>query len=89
MKLANGNDLWFHVKNSPGSHVILRTSLTGGEYTNSAIMDAAKLAAMHSSLSEAHVATVDFTKVKHVKKPAGSRPGMVIYTGEKSINLEF
>lgn len=86
LKVANPSDLWFHVKNAPGSHVILRTSVNNGEYTQAAILDAARLAAKHSSLSESGAAiNVDFTRAKHVKKPSGARPGKVIYTNEKTI----
>jgi predicted ribosome quality control (RQC) complex YloA/Tae2 family protein len=84
-KLAAANDIWLHVKNAPGSHVILRTSLMGGEFTKASIEDAARLAAIHSSYKNPTKAEVDFTRVKYVKKPAGSRPGKVIYTNQKTI----
>jgi predicted ribosome quality control (RQC) complex YloA/Tae2 family protein len=87
-KLSASNDVWLHVKNAPGSHVILRTSLKGGEFTKASIEDAAKLAALHSSLKGASKTEVDFTRVKYVKKPVGSRPGKVIYTNQKTIVTE-
>lgn len=88
-KLAFSNDLWLHVKNVPGSHVILRTSEQGGKYTETALREAATLAGMNSSLRDAHRADVDFTYVKHVKKPSGARPGMVIFTDNKTITVDF
>ena len=84
-KLAASNDIWLHVKNAPGSHVILRTSLKGGEFTKNSIEDAARLAAEYSSHKTASKVEVDFTRIKYVKKPVGSRPGKVIYTNQKTI----
>lgn len=89
LKLANPNDIWLHVKNAPGSHVILRASLMGGEFTHDALMDALRLAGQYSSLADAHRAEVDFTRVKYVKKPTGARPGMVIFTNQKTVLVEY
>jgi predicted ribosome quality control (RQC) complex YloA/Tae2 family protein len=75
-KTASKGDTWFHVKNAPGSHVIL---LCGGRVpTNAAIADAAKIAAEHSSLSGGKI-PVDYTEARYVKKIPGAKPGMVIY----------
>jgi predicted ribosome quality control (RQC) complex YloA/Tae2 family protein len=75
-KLADKNDLWFHVKDRSGSHVIL---VNGSEATAAAKTDAANLAALHSSAAASDRVSVDYTLVRNVKKPSGSRPGMVIY----------
>ncbi|MBO4261973.1 MAG: DUF814 domain-containing protein, partial [Clostridia bacterium] len=83
-KLAAPNDMWFHVKNYPGSHVILRLSLSGGSYTNAQLVEAATIAAKRSGFSGGSC-EVDFTRVKHVKKLSGARPGMVNYTDFKTI----
>lgn len=83
-KLAAPNDMWFHVKNYPGSHVILRLSLSGGSYTNAQLVEAATIAAKRSGFSGGSC-EVDFTRVKHVKKQSGARPGMVNYTDFKTI----
>ena len=83
--LAAPNDIWLHVKNGTGSHVILRVSEKGGEFTKEELEAAAGLAAEHSSLRQGDRAEVDFTRAKYVKKPHGARPGTVIYTNYKTI----
>ena len=75
-KVAAKDDIWFHVKDIPGSHVIL---VTGGEEPSERdYTEAAEIAAYYSKAQAAPVA-VDYTKVKNVKKPSGSKPGFVIY----------
>lgn len=74
---ANNNDIWFHTKNIPGSHVILVTQ--GREPTETAMKQAAVLAACHSKGKDSSQVPVDYTQVRHVSKPAGAKPGMVIY----------
>jgi predicted ribosome quality control (RQC) complex YloA/Tae2 family protein len=63
-------DLWFHTKNIPGSHVILKTNQ--GHYSETALRDAALLAAYHSKAKESENVPVDYAFVKYVKKPKGS-----------------
>ena len=75
-KVAAKDDIWFHVKDIPGSHVIL---VAGGEEPSERdYTEAAEIAAYYSKAQAAPVA-VDYTKVKNVKKPSGSKPGFVIY----------
>lgn len=77
MKQANNNDLWFHTKNIPGSHTIVVTEgRTPGEQT---IREAAVLAAYHSRAKNSSQVPVDYTQIRSVNKPAGAKPGMVIY----------
>lgn len=76
-KVASKEDWWFHVKNAPGSHVLLLCGTD--EPSEIDFTEAAMIAACHSSLAEAKNITVDYTKVKNLKKPAGSKPGFVIY----------
>ena len=76
MKLADKNDIWFHVKDMPGSHVIMVTN--GAEPTDRDYTEAASIAAGYSKASGDTVA-VDYTRVKNIKKPAGSKPGFVTY----------
>ena len=83
MKTAEMNDIWLHTQKIPGSHVIIRV----GEKTvsDSAIYEAAVLAAQNSKASEAGKVPVDFALRRFVKKPAGAKPGKVIYTNYKTI----
>lgn len=82
-KLANGGDWWFHVKNRPGSHVVLLTD--GKEVPDNAFLEAAKLAVYYSSatkkasISESEKIEVDYVQRKEVKKPSGAKPGFVVY----------
>ena len=77
-KLAGRGDLWLHTQKIHGSHVILWTE---GEAPDAqSITEAATLAAWYSQAREGKKVPVDYTPVKYVKKPAGSRPGMVVYT---------
>ncbi|MCI5705434.1 MAG: NFACT family protein [Pseudoflavonifractor sp.] len=78
MKLASKWDWWFHTQKIHGSHVILWTG--GAEPDELSVAQAASLAAWFSQGREAGKVPVDFTPVKYVKKPAGAKPGMVVYT---------
>ncbi|QSX08755.1 NFACT family protein [Alkalibacter rhizosphaerae] len=83
MKTASKEDLWFHVKDIPGSHVIVRTEgKTPGEAT---VLEAALLAAYFSKGKQSSNVPVDYAQVKHVHKPKGAKPGMVIYTDNKTM----
>ena len=77
LKTAHKNDIWFHTQKIHGSHVIL--SCAGREPTEHAMTRAAQIAAYHSRASQSAAVPVDYTPVKYIKKPAGARPGMVIY----------
>jgi predicted ribosome quality control (RQC) complex YloA/Tae2 family protein len=83
LKMAKKNDLWFHTKNIPGSHVVL--FLEGKKPTQRAIEEAAMLAACFSRGRDSSNVAVDYTEVRHVSKPQGSKPGMVIYVANKTI----
>ncbi len=81
--LANKNDLWFHTKNIPGSHVIV---FCGGQsVSDDTILQAATLAALNSKGADSSQVPVDYTPVKYVKKPNGAKAGMVIYTTNKTV----
>ena len=75
--LASGNDWWFHAKGIPGSHVIVKTG--GREMTDRAFEEAGALAAHYSSAGKSDRVEIDYIQKKHIKKPAGGRPGFVIY----------
>lgn len=78
--LARGKDLWFHTKNIPGSHVILKTTLP--QAAASDIDAAAMLAAYFSKSRSGSKVPVDCTERRFVKKPNGAKPGFVIYTDQ-------
>lgn len=82
-KTASPKDVWFHTKDIPGSHVILFTQ--GKGMTETAIFEAAALAAYHSKGRESENVPVDYTQVRHVKKPNGAKPGMVIFTDNRTV----
>ena len=83
LKLAEKSDVWLHVKNMTGSHVII--CCEGGEPSETAITEAAKIAAKNSSAKNGSQVPVDYTLVRYVKKPSGAKPGMVIYTNQRTV----
>ena len=81
--LAQKGDMWFHTKNIHGSHVVV---LCGGEaLSDQTITFAARLAAKNSKAAASSNVPVDYTPIKYVKKPAGAKAGMVIYTTNKTV----
>ncbi|MBQ2739326.1 MAG: DUF814 domain-containing protein, partial [Oscillibacter sp.] len=85
MKDADHRDLWLHTQKIHGSHVILCTE--GRSVDDDTIVEAAKIAAYYSQARESGNVPVDYTPVKNVKKPAGARPGMVIYHVYNTVNV--
>lgn len=83
LKQSDKNDLWFHTKDIPGSHTVIVTE--GKIPDDDTILFAAELAAYHSKAKEAGKVPVDFTKIRYVSKPQGSKPGMVIYTNQQTM----
>lgn len=84
LKTARAADIWLHTKDIAGSHVIIRTAEKGAP-DEETIMEAAELAAYHSKGRSSSQVPVDYTAVKFVKKPAGAKPGMVIFTNNKTV----
>jgi predicted ribosome quality control (RQC) complex YloA/Tae2 family protein len=82
-KAASKKDIWLHTKDIPGSHVILRTD--GIQPSAADIYEAASVAAYHSKARSSENVPVDYVPVKNVKKPAGAKPGMVIFTGNRTV----
>ena len=76
-KFATGNDWWFHAKKMAGSHVIVRTK--DGELPDRTFEEAGRLAAWYSKGHSAPNVEIDYIQKKHVKKPAGAKPGFVVY----------
>ena len=77
LKTAQKNDLWLHTKGIHGTHVIICAD--GREITDTAIVEAAQIAAKHSKGKDSAQVPVDYTRVKNVSKPNGALPGKVIY----------
>ncbi len=86
LKQANNNDMWLHTKDIHGSHVIIESD--GEEIPDRTLVEAANLAAYHSKARESSKVPVDYTRVRYVKKPAGAKPGMVIYVNNKTLYVE-
>jgi len=78
IRTAFSTDMWLHTKNIPGSHVIIRTNGTG-EVPDNTLLEAASLAAYYSKAQKATGVPVDYTLIKNIRKPNGSKPGFVIY----------
>lgn len=77
MKLSNNNDMWLHTQKVPGSHVIIKN--IDGAVSDLSIEEASSIAAYYSKARESSIVEVDYTNVRHLKKPVGAKPGKVIY----------
>lgn len=85
LKMSNPGDLWLHTKNIPGSHVIARVP---EPIPDKALLEAAGLAAWFSKAKNSSRVEVDYTRVKYVRKPAGAKPGMVIYVNYHTVIVD-
>ncbi|OPJ63223.1 Rqc2 family fibronectin-binding protein [Clostridium oryzae] len=85
LKFADKRDIWFHTKNIPGSHVIVKADKPVSEKT---LEEAATIAAFYSKGKDSSKVAVDYTEIRNVKKPSGAKPGMVIYYTNKTIYAE-
>ncbi len=83
MKRADKENIWLHTKDIAGSHVIIASCFEA--IKEQTIVEAAMIAAYHSDARHSAQVPVDFTEVKFVKKPKGAKPGMVIFTDNKTI----
>ena len=86
LKIAKENDIWFHVKDLQGSHVILVVNQK--EPSQETINQVAAISAHYSKAKQSSNIPVDYTLVKYVKKPAKAKPGMVIYTNYQTVNVQ-
>ena len=84
LKFAEKTDTWLHTKIIPGSHVIIK----GKNIPESTLLEAATLAAFYSKGKNSTKVPVDYTLVKNVKKPSGAKPGMVIYSTNKTLYID-
>ncbi|WP_027414528.1 Rqc2 family fibronectin-binding protein [Aneurinibacillus terranovensis] len=80
-KLADADDTWLHTKDIPGSHVVIRSR----SYGEATLYEAAQLAAYFSKGRESSQVPVDYTAIRHVKKPKGTKPGFVVYEQQKTL----
>ena len=83
LKTAGNKDMWMHTKDIPGSHVIVQCG--GAELSEQDIFEAAAIAAYHSKGRTSENVPVDYVPVRYVKKPAGAKPGMVIFTNNRTV----
>ncbi len=79
--MANKEDIWLHTKDIPGSHVIIRSS----EPSEETILEAAMIAAFYSKAKMSSSVPVDYTNIKHVRKPNGAKPGYVTYDNQQTV----
>ena len=82
-KKRKREDIWLHTQGIAGSHVIIRTE--GRQPGEQTLFEAAQLAAFHSKGRSGSGVPVDYVAVKFVKKPAGAKPGMVIFTNNRTL----
>ena len=87
-KIARPSDLWFHVRQSPGSHVVLRRAGRKDQPAHEAIMEAAAIAAVHSKARGSAGVPVSYTERRYVRKPRGAKPGLAVVTNEKVIYVD-
>ena len=83
---ASGNDWWFHAKQAPGSHVIVKTN--GEELPDRTFEEAGRLAAYYSCMRGSEKVEIDYVEKKHVKKPKGGKPGVVVYYTNYSLVID-
>ena len=80
---AKKTDIWLHAKNIPGSHVIIKSNNPSDE----TLFEAAMLAAYFSKFRSSANVPIDYVQVKNIRKPNGSKPGFVIYEGQKTLTI--
>ncbi|HIC0232623.1 TPA: Rqc2 family fibronectin-binding protein [Streptococcus agalactiae] len=83
-KIARKGELWFHAKDIPGSHVLIRDNLNPSDEVKT---DAAELAAYYSKARFSNLVQVDMIEAKKLNKPSGTKPGFVTYTGQKTLRV--
>lgn len=83
LHIAKKTDIWLHAKNIPGSHVIIKSNNPSDE----TLFEAAMLAAYFSKFRSSANVPIDYVQVKNIRKPNGSKPGFVIYEGQKTLTV--
>jgi predicted ribosome quality control (RQC) complex YloA/Tae2 family protein len=87
-RIAEPDDLWFHVRQNTGAHVVVRTRRKPEAVPFSVIQEAARLAAAHSAAKHSSVVPVDYTLKKHVRRPRNAAPGQALYQHEKTLHVQ-
>ncbi|EFW89631.1 Rqc2 family fibronectin-binding protein [Streptococcus equinus] len=83
-KMAKKGELWFHAKDIPGSHVLIKDNFNPSDEVKT---DAAELAAYYSKARLSNLIQVDMIEAKKLNKPTGAKPGFVTYTGQKTLRV--
>lgn len=86
-KIASADDFWFHARDLPGSHVLVRNHTREETLPETTLLEAANLAAYYSKGRNSSNVPVDYTRIKHVKKPRGAKPGYVYYRDFQTIHV--
>lgn len=81
MKMGHRDDTWLHTKDIPGSHVVIREL----EPSETTLLEAAQLAGYYSKAKDSSSVPVDYTKIRHVRKPNGAKPGFVTYDNQQTL----
>ena len=84
-KLAKPNEMWFHIKDAPGSHVVVHNS---SELNEEEIRTGAMLAAYYSTYQDSSSVQVDYTRIRNIKKIPGKRACFVTYTHQQTIYID-
>lgn len=82
-RFARQGDTWLHTKDIPGSHVVIRAGVD--EFGEKTLLEAANLAAYFSKGRQSGQVPVDYTLIRHVKKPSGAKPGYVTYDNQTTV----
>ncbi|MBR5740022.1 MAG: DUF814 domain-containing protein, partial [Firmicutes bacterium] len=85
-KMSDKGDVWLHTKDIPGSHVLIKCGPQG--CSDEDLREAAGIAAFHSKASASQNVPVDYVPVRYVKKPQGAKPGMVIFTNNRTLFVD-
>jgi predicted ribosome quality control (RQC) complex YloA/Tae2 family protein len=80
-RLAGPSDTWLHTKDIPGSHVVIKSS----SFQDQTLEEAAMLAVFYSQARSSSQVPVDYTLIRHVRKPSGAKPGFVIFDHNKTL----
>ena len=84
LRSTKKDELWFHAKDIPGSHVVITGNLNPSDEVKT---DAAELAAYYSKARLSNLVQVDMIEAKKLNKPTGGKPGFVTYTGQKTLRV--